>query len=293
MDPTGNITALVRTEVDAADRPFIAGRIMTCHPEVEQVGFLRIEKPEAGNSCALPELAMTGGEFCGNASISAAAICLMEKKTGGRTITDTGDRKRQDEEKQPVTVFLRVSGVCEPVEISLWEDRPGSYQGRILMPKAREIICREFSHGSVRELLPVVRMGGISHIIIDQNKEFFRLVNTSAQAEAAVRSWCEELEAEGLGLMFLEKDGSEQKLIPLVYIPGSDTVYWENSCASGTSAVGMYLAEKENTRIDLTVEEPGGILRVKSDPQSKKTWLHGRVQLVENLKMELCQNHEI
>ena len=179
------------------------------------------------------------------------------------------------------------------MEISLWEDRPGSYQGRILMPKAREIICREFSHGSVRELLPVVRMEGISHIIIDQNKEFFRLVNTAAQAEAAVRSWCEKLEAEGLGLMFLEKDGSEQKLIPLVYIPGSDTVYWENSCASGTSAVGMYLAEKENTRIDLTVEEPGGILRVKSDPQSKKTWLHGRVQLVENLKMELCQNHEI
>jgi diaminopimelate epimerase len=82
-------------------------------------------------------------------------------------------------------------------------------------------------------------------------------------------------------------------MTPLVYIPGSGTVFWENSCASGTSAVGMYLAEKENTRIDLTVEEPGGILRVKSDPQSKKTWLHGRVQLVENLKMELCQNHEI
>ena len=290
LDPTGNITALVRTAVDAADRPSIAGRIMACCPEVEQVGFVKIKGPGTGEDQPLPELVMAGGEFCGNASMSAAAICLMEDQgRSSRTGSDADDRAGQDRAKQPSSVFLKVSGVCDPVEVRMREEGPGTYQGSILMPEALEIGCREFHYGSIREVLPVVRMQGISHVIIDENKKFFGLANRTKKAEGAVRAWCEELLAQGLGLMFLKKNAWEHRLIPLVYIPGSDTVYWENSCASGTSAVGMYFAGKDHQRADLTVKEPGGILRVESDPQTERTWLHGRVRLVKNLKMNYVE----
>ena len=47
LDPTGNITALVESPVDPAAQPEAAREIMRLHPEVEQVGFLRI--PEQGD----------------------------------------------------------------------------------------------------------------------------------------------------------------------------------------------------------------------------------------------------
>ena len=287
LDPTGNITALVRTEADAAERPFIAGRIMMRHPEVEQVGFVQMEQPGGGEDCPIPALFMAGGEFCGNASMSAAALCHMENRSGCRSGSVAEDKEEGRSTGQPVTVFLRVSGVREPVEVRLKEEGPGSYQGSILMPPARELFHRSFSYGKIREVLPVVRMQGISHIIIDDSQAFFGLADQAAGAEEAVRTWCEQLSVEGLGLMFLERDKAACRLTPLVYIPGSDTVYWENSCASGTSAVGMYLARTEQKSVDLTMTEPGGMLRVESDPFSDKTWLHGHLRLVKNPEMIL------
>jgi diaminopimelate epimerase len=58
-------------------------------------------------------------------------------------------------------------------------------------------------------------------------------------------------------------------------------MYWENSCASGTSAVAMYLAKKEGKALSLLFHEPGGMLEVKSDPAGEDTWLYGIIRLVE------------
>ena len=52
-----------------------------------------------------------------------------------------------------------------------------------------------------------------------------------------------------------------------MYIPGSDTLYWEHSCASGSAAVGAYLAAKRGAPVDLSLREPGGVLRVKAVPE--------------------------
>ena len=87
----------------------------------------------------------------------------------------------------------------------------------------------------------------------------------------AGRQWCGELCADGRGLMFVSGDA----LTPLVFVPGCDTVFWETSCASGTAAVGMALASETGARIDRTFTEPGGSLRVESDPRTGETWLHG------------------
>ena len=73
LDPTGNITALVESEVAVERQPAAAEAIMKRHTEVEQVGFVRFD-PEEGIDA---QLRMAGGEFCGNASLCTAALYLM------------------------------------------------------------------------------------------------------------------------------------------------------------------------------------------------------------------------
>ena len=87
--------------------------------------------------------------------------------------------------------------------------------------------------------------------------------------------------------MFLEQaEGAHlRKMTPLVYVPGSGTVFWENSCASGSAAVGMYFSAKSGERADLTLQEPAGDLQVLSDPAAGETWLSGTVRLIEEFSL--------
>lgn len=263
LDPTGNITALVESPVEPERQPEIAAELMRRHPAVEQVGFVRFD-PVTGDGGTAAELRMAGGEFCGNASMSAAALFLLQK----------GERRAED---APETVWLRVSGAELPVELRLQQISEGAFRAGIRMPLAQTIEEREFTFGVERGRLPLVRMQGISHLLVEPDSVFFSLRADRPAAERAVRDFCGVIGAEGLGLMFLER-GENCRLTPLVYIPGSGTVFWENSCASGTSAVGMALAAESGKCVDLTLEEPGGALRVVSDPEGE-TWLYGQVSL--------------
>ena len=267
LDPTGNITALVESPVDPARQPAAAAALMARHPAVEQVGFLRLET--SPGSPVRGALRMAGGEFCGNASLCAAALVLLD-----RGPHSGGDRE---------TVRLRVSGAAEPVTVRLNRTGPDSFRGGVRMPPALGVTEEVFSAGGANGRLPVVRMEGISHIVVGPASPFFDLLGDRPAAEAAVRAWCAALSADGLGLMFLEGEGPARRLTPLVYIPGSGTVFWENSCASGTAAAGRYLAEQAGGPAALTLAEPGGSLRVESDPVSGETWLYGGVRVLKRV----------
>ena len=271
LDPTGNITALVTSAVSPEKRTEAAQEIMRLHPEVEQVGFVRFADPapdkEAGNGEPEIELAMAGGEFCGNASMSAAAMYLLRQEQEQCGGSESG--------KTLQTVRLRVSGAEQVVEVTLEKQEDGSFHADVLMPPALKIERREFAFGIFCAELPVVFMGGISHIIIEEASTFAFLIWDKQAAEAAAESWCGELDADGLGLMFLRYDD----LTPLVYVPASGTMVWENSCASGTTAAGMYLAEKSGRPVSLTFGEPGGTLTVQSDSSTGRTVLSGTVRM--------------
>ena len=89
------------------NQPEVAAELMRRHPEVEQVGFIRFSgSPE---DPVPAELRMAGGEFCGNASVCAAALYLLETGTGA--------------EEEPVDVRLRVSGASLPVDVTLRRER--------------------------------------------------------------------------------------------------------------------------------------------------------------------------
>ena len=273
FDPTGNITALVESEVETGLQPSVAAEIMKRRPEVEQVGFVRFAPGGEG-----PSLRMAGGEFCGNAAMSAAALYLLRRQ--GREDAPSPLDKEE-------TVCLRVSGAARPVEVRLWAEAPDCFRAGVHMPPALGIDDREFTYGALSGELPVVRMEGICHIVVEPDSVFWGLLSDRTAAERAVRDWCAALSADGLGLMFLDGNTPQRHLTPLVYVPGSGTVFWESSCASGSTAVGMYLAAKTGVPVDLSLQEPGGILRVESDPKRGETWLYGRTRLVEQCRLIL------
>ena len=260
FDPTGNITALVETAVDIADQPAAASHIMELEPDVEQVGFISYaEDPAAG--VAPVSLRMAGGEFCGNATMCAAALFAIRSGLQGGAV--------------PVKVW----GISAPFEVMLERQAALNYSAAVRIPPALDMdelrLADGMLPGSDSLSLPIVRMEGISHVIIEPDSGFFGLKDDPALAETLLRGWCGVLGAECLGMMFLGEGAAIRPMIPLVYVPGADTMFWENSCASGSAAAGMYLAAKAGAPVDVTFDEPAGRMRVESDPVTGRTILHG------------------
>ena len=304
FDPTGNITALVTTAVDPEDQPAAAAQVMRGEPAVEQVGFVQFAgcAGEAGGAAgkAPVRLRMAGGEFYGNATMCSAA--LYQLLSGTENCSAAADAAAASATQK---VLVSVSGAALPLEVSLRQTGDASFEASVQMPPALSIEEIRFAAGTSGQvpqdqtdcpaggsapaesspeacsgMLPLVRMGGIDHIIIEKDSAFFGIKDDSGVAEKLVREWCALLGSECLGLMFLEGEGSRHRLTPLVYVPGADTTFWENSCASGSAAAGMHLASKAGGPVDVSFSEPAGELRVESDPQTSVTVMHGSVIMI-------------
>ena len=243
FDPTGNVTVLVETQVAVAKQPAVAAALLIAERAAEQVGFL--------SDCAESDIAlrMAGGEFCGNAAMSAAAYFAARR--GGPS--DGGVR-------------VRVSGAPAPVEVRL-AAQCGGWRATAQLPRPLSVSRANLRGGGSPV---VVRYPGIAHVI-------FPRPMAREDAEMAARSWCAALGAEALGLMLLDR--KENVLTPLVYVPTPESLYWEHSCASGSAAVGVFLAAEAGEKITAALNEPGGVLEVSAAPDGAVS-LTGAVKYV-------------
>lgn len=221
MDPSKNITALVETEIKTLDQKTIADKLMKKEPLVEQVGFI-------GFKDDMVSLKMSGGEFCGNATMSAAVYYAMKKNVDG------------------VNIKVEVLGSKKYVNVSVNELSNGLWQCTVDMLKVIKIEDISFLD---EYIFPVVFFDGIAHVICDREIE-------KTLAESLIKKWCDDLDVEALGIMFIDKNMSVLK--PLVYVKNVDTLFWENACASGSSAVGAWLSNKEKDDVKVSLMQPGG-----------------------------------
>ena len=292
MDPSGNRTILVRTPVPVEEQAQTASRLMSLEPTAEQAGFLTFPDEKGGTlledtlledtlleDTLLEDtlsLRMAGGEFCGNATMSTAVYYGMKRKL------------------RSGMVRVKVSGVPEPLqtEIRALTDDPaapdcaaGIWMGRVRMPRPVSIRMERLEE----KTLPVVSFPGITHVILQEKM-------TRGEAEARAKCWCRLLEADALGLMFLEQGGEEDafsarnadgrdvpdqtkewNLIPLVYVPAADTLFWEKACGSGTTAVGAWSAFLRKERVSLSLKQPGGVLGIDAS-ETGELFLTGTVK---------------
>lgn len=234
FNPTGNITALVETEIQIKDQPLVAEWILGKEPVCEQVGFLSYESGETDIT-----LRMAGGEFCGNATMSTAVFFC--EQAGMRN----GESK---------SVLVKVIGTDQPVTVNVKKEA-GKYFGTVKMPRAIKISEEMFPYEGHNYKYPVVSFGGISHVIADERMPIY-------MAENAIKAWCAKLNSQGLGIMIVNSDRT--RLQPLVYVNYPETLFWESSCASGTTAAGAYFSKLEQKDVEYSFKEPGGVLTIKA-----------------------------
>ena len=228
MDPTGNVTILVLTPVPEGSQPAVAKMIMEREPSAEQAGFVTLRDDGIA-------IRMAGGEFCGNAAMSSAALFAMEKGISQRVI------------------HVDFSGTPDPVKVSVTALPGGAMKGTLSMPECVSVEEKVLPGG---RSYPVVSFEGISQVIAD--KELSR-----DEAQEVIIPWCGYLGADALGIMIFDRE--RESLSPLVYVPSAGTMFWENSCASGTSAVGAFLAQREGP-VNLSLSQPGGTLVIEASP---------------------------
>ena len=248
LNPTGNMTLLAETPVPEASQALIARKLMALEPETEQVGFVCFDSDSAA-------LRMAGGEFCGNASMSTAVLFAARKAL---------DR---------AAVSVTVSGTPEPVAVTV-EKTGNCWHGEVTMPRPVSVKTERFPDGSEH---PVVRLPGITHVILEKEMG-------QAEAEQLAPVWCRLLRADGLGLMFLDRERGALK--PLVYVPETGTLFWESSCASGTTAVGAWLAKESGQAVSLSLKQPGGTLNIAAEPEGKLI-LSGTVEILRRCSAAL------
>ncbi len=245
FDPTGNKTLLAETPVPEVSQPLFARKLMEQEPETEQVGFVFPVENGIG-------LRMAGGEFCGNASMCAAVMRAMyESRTEGE-------------------IMVHVSGTQEPVSVRVKAMSGEVWQGSVAMPRPAAAGWEVLPGG---RKVPVVRFPGITHIILEEEMN-------PGSAERLAREWCVYLNSDALGLMFLDR--KERLLKPLVYVPTAETLFWESSCASGTTAVGAFLAAESACPVTLTLKQPGGTLKIDARPDGSLL-LSGTVRIVRQV----------
>lgn len=230
IDPSGNITLIVDSFVPREDQSRIAALLMERDPEAEQVGFLEV--PE--DPCCAVHLQMMGGEFCGNATLSAAAVIMRQFGL------DSCD------------MLIEVSGAPEPVKVTGAISSLDCFNGEVAMPLPESISECSFFDGFDCYTLPLVRFPGICHAIVTTD------ALTREKAERVIGAWCRQIKSDALGLMFFDRD--KRTLTPLVYVESTGTAVWEGSCASGTAAVASYLAELDGEYASVRLSQPRGKL---------------------------------
>ena len=247
-DPTGNITLLAPLPPAGTDAGREAEMLMRLEPAAEQAGFLGGGGPGYELS-----LQMAGGEFCGNAALSAAAVYCL----------NAGINCEEAE-----TVRVSVSGAAEPVPVRIRETGSGCFEGTVSMPAPLEIFTYSFRSGGEEYAFPAVRFEGITHLLS------FSAVEKKT-AERIVKEQCSALQADALGLMLIDKEAGT--LLPVVYVPKSGTLFWESSCASGTAAAGAWLRKAfGGGKWEFT--EPGGRLIIEA-PEDGRLLLTGSVRV--------------
>ena len=235
FDPTKNYTILVESPFHKNDYKEIAKKLMEIEKEAEQVGFIKYDK---NNDISLR---MAGGEFCGNATMCAGIYAAINDKTFKERINNNNEEisfleNNSDINKNKINkkVFSEALNKYIDVDIEIISNK--SFSCSINMPRAKSIDIIKIADNNEYN---IVNYDGISHIIIENDldknldKKYF---------ENIIKKLCDDLNLASLGIIFY--DNNKKSIRPLIYVKNADTLYWENSCASGSIAVYEYLLYK-------------------------------------------------
>lgn len=266
VNPVENMTIFVMDPVDSLKHMDVANKLMDySNIHGEQVGFVETPRTLKGKSLNALRLQMMGGEFCGNATRSLAALMVH--------LNSTSVTKQDNQYK----VSLEVSGSEDLLNCLVrTTDKENVYISKVTMPLPTRISNSAIKFEDKRIDLRRVDFPGITHFIVESNEivdkeEFFETIKSNLDKE----------DYDAFGIMFYNTE--DKFLTPLVYVRSTDSKYWERSCGSGTTALGVSLAKDKNISIKEYVKQPGGELEITvtlNDGKISELSLDGKVEII-------------
>ena len=259
-NPCGNITGFVVAPVYPGYRKAYTDCIMEqIDKDVEQVGFI-----SPAYEGAPLRLDMLGGEFCANATRAYGLYSAGFYDTDGL-----------------VDIEVYVSGHEGTTDVIADVKNQKAYVA-IDDPIGRENLTIDGKDCTLIEL------PGISHLVVEEEED-------KGFVDKALEVLKKDHEDEAYGVLFFNKEKLE--MIPYVYVEGSETLFREGSCGSGTVAVVNYL-EDDIAKLDedykISIKNPAGELEVfvYEFEDGKKFCVGGKVELseVEKKSIEIPQD---
>ena len=226
LNPGGNKTAIVfGNNYNKEERKIINTEILRNNKDVEQVGFIS-EKEN--------KLEMAGGEFCVNATRCAIWEYLKGKR--GK-------------------IRLEVSG-CKNKIIGGINIKKDVYVKMKINKKNEDII-------SIKDEFNIIDLDGILLLVIDEknSKQYIEELKEN-QKVAMIRlkniMKLVETSKEAVGIILLEKEKSNTKINPVIWVKTVDTLYYETACGSGSLAAAIYINNINKKSKKIKIMQPSG-----------------------------------
>ena len=259
-NPCGNITGFVVAPVYPGYRKAYTDCIIEqIDKDVEQVGFI-----SPAYEGAPLRMDMMGGEFCANATRAYGLYSAGFYDTDGL-----------------VDIEVYVSGHQGTTDVIADVKNQKAYVA-LDAPIGRENLT------IAGKDCTLIKLHGISHLVVEaeEDRDF---------VDKALEVLKKDYKDEAYGVLFFNKEMLE--MIPYVYVEGSETLFREGSCGSGTVAVVNYL-ESDIDKLDedykIAIKNPAGELEVfvYEFEDDKKFCVGGKVELseVEKKSIEIPQD---
>lgn len=171
----------------------------------EQAGFLVLSDNH---------FEMAGGEFCGNATRSAAV--LLHQEHGEDTVSFT------------------VSGFDGVVSASVASLDDTTFLVKATFPGMQTKISNVVLESG--QPASIVDLGGIVHVVV--NGEFPSNPEDYSSQHRAITAQFGLENRDAVGVTWYQRVGNAITMHPVVWVRAVDTFYYESSCGSGTIAVG-------------------------------------------------------
>lgn len=267
VNPVENMTIFVMDPLPRENHFEIANKLMNYNSvHAEQVGF--IETTNNGDmDKSFIRLQMMGGEFCGNATRSLAALMVHNQYPQGIEKVDGG-----------YNVELYTSGLDNDVIKCFVQptEEAHTYYSRVKMPDLIDISDLQFDFEGNNIDTIRVDFPGMTHFIVDSTK-----LDDKNNFYELVKEFMADEEYDAFGIMFFNYE--TEFLDPLVYVRSTDSLFWERSCGSGSSALAAALSYENKEDIKKSVKQPGGELEITAsynDGKINNIYLNGLVDIV-------------
>lgn len=244
--PCRNTTVFITDAVERAQYAAVARLALDSdYLAAEQVGFIK----KAQGTAAAGRLEMSGGEFCGNATLAFAAWLV----------------RRDGVSAEPAAVrqiTVECSGALSPIKCKVTPLDDEAERFRVREELQLEAALTGFALEAEGETYhgTLVREAGITHFLVDSSTASFSLPVYTALLNSLEAA--EKADAYGIIPYRREEDGS-YRIRPYVSVPASGSRVFEQACGSGSMALGLLLAAQSAEPVRVTVRQPGGSIEVE------------------------------